>query len=170
MVNNVKRFYLYAYETNDIFKKSFKKTIDLTGFDDFLLQTKFLTDVDILQAEKLMKECNAWISYLTDLNGLILIYLDRFKNVQDFQKAILEIIKKEKRTPTELIKRCKIESSEIGDVVAEVIKKEQETSDKIKTIRIFSQMINSYIKYLRLTSYKLLGIAMGGNSRYWNII
>jgi len=170
MINNVKKLYMYASVTNDIFEQTFGNSIVLTGFDDLLVELQVLSDVDVVQASKLITECNSWIDYLINLNILTKIYLDRFKNVQEFQNVILESIKKDKQSPLNLLKTCKIKSVEIGDVISEVMTKETETTEKVKTIKIFIQLIDSYISYLTAIFYKLSAIIKKHNSRYWNTI
>ena len=170
MTENIKKLYTSGFEASTILEESFKRPIDLGDFDEFLLKLFTLSDVDIDGCQKLIMESLLWKDYLSDIKSMVLVYTDRFVCVKENYESLLEIMKNEKVLPKSLLTRCKIKSDTVGDILMEVAQKERVTQQKIQTLKLFSNYLDSYISYLIQVYWKLTNMTRGYGSRYWNII
>lgn len=170
MTESIKKFYVAAFETSEIFESSFKRTINIGDFDEYLLSLYTLSDVDVDKCHKLMKETIAWKDYFSDMQGIVEIYLDKFVCVKDCYNSLSELMKNNKLVPKDLLAEYKIQSNTVADIMMELNTKTAAVDDKIKKIKIFSSYLKAYISYLNNVYFKLYALLKGYGSRYWKTI
>ena len=170
MTESIKKFYVAAFETSEIFERSFKRNIDVGDFDEYLLSLYTLSDVDIDKCHRLMKETIAWKDYFSDMQGMVEIYLDRFVCVKDCYDSLSAMMKDNKLVPKNLLTEYKIQSLTVADIMMELTTKTTAVNDKIQKIKIFSSYLKAYISYMNNVYFKLYAISIGYGSRYWRTI
>ena len=136
----------------------FKYTINITGLDEFLINTNDLMDVDEDSLRNVNKASSEWHSYITNLIALLEMSLDRYNNMLDIYKYLESISVKHVDLFQLSAPKYKIDATNVPYAIKIVEQKNKEYSLLVKQIKILIGKLESYDAYSVAIYFKTSGL------------
>jgi hypothetical protein len=154
---------------NNKIKNDFGITITLEGLDEIRDEFNFVLDYQIDELKELNKSCLLWITYLTDLNGILFFYSDQYKNVRDIYEYLVSISVKATDEFIAVAPKYKIDVTDIPYAIKFLEDKIENLSQTIKDFKIMMSNIESYKKFMIANYYRSLKLIQQSTKREWNV-
>lgn len=147
MAISTKSFNALVDSTKDKLENNFNFSINIDGFDKLAEELDLVLDVDYDSLRQLNKETLFWYEYLSDLESMTEIYLDRFKNTLEIYTYLQFLTKKDKNEFLRLAPKYKISTRVFDDAVMELTKRKSDMELFVRNLKNIVKFLESYKRY-----------------------
>lgn len=151
-------------------QKDFKYSINIDGLDvliNDLLDISLECDLDTMR--ELNKSTTLWAAYLSEINSLLNIAMEQYKNVQDIYAYLVNIAITDVDTFQLIAPKYKIDTTNLPYAIKEVERKNQESKDFVKTLKTVVSRLDSYEQLMKAGYYKTSRVIRSISRRERNI-
>lgn len=154
MAISLKQVVTLVDRTAEKLNRDFKFKINLDGLRDTADDLEYVLDVDYETLRELNKDCLYWYSYLSELNSLFGIFIDRYRNSYEVYEYLKFLSKKDKILFMKTAPKYKISTRDFDKSVIELDTKISELKGFIKDLNNIYKFIESFRRYMKFHYYR----------------
>lgn len=128
--------------------------LSLDGLDEMSKELEHTQENDYDTLRILNKETLYWSNYLIDMQSMLSIYLDRYKNIYDIYNYLQKLTKSDKSEFLKIAPKYKISTRDTETAILELANKKSEIEIFIKNLEALIKMLLSYSRYMTFHYYR----------------
>ena len=135
--------------------KDFKYEVSIAGLDvlvNNLLDVSMEYDMD--EVREMNKSTSIWATYLSEVNSLLSIAIEQYKNVQDIYAYLVHIAIADVEQFQLVAPKYKIDTTNLPYAIKEVETKNKEIKTFVQNLKVIISRLESYEQLMRAGYYK----------------